>query len=250
MSLLDLPDETLHSIIEIIVPESLDDIALTCKKLWNNCQSFLEKYNKLRKRFRHVKYTRSRYITKYEPPKCDDGYDEAQEVLSDNAGIQIDNVIQLLLYIAAEPTAARYIQSAYLWKDDLSFETPTWSVNPYGEFYPILSLLRQSPYLEKCEEDPDDWFFHIRHKYYAYADVFLLTLLPNVKILTPSIRLDNMFVKRHKTLLVQVAEWANDSTKLFPSLSKLEVIQLLIATERLVFYAEKHFVGIFDQVFS
>lgn len=55
MGLLKLPNETVHSIIETIVPESFDDIALTCKTLWHNCQPFLEKYNTLRKRFRHFK---------------------------------------------------------------------------------------------------------------------------------------------------------------------------------------------------
>lgn len=91
----------------------------------------------------------------------------------------------------------------------------------------ILSLLAESLYLAKCEEDPHDWLSHIRRCYYAYADVFLLSLLPNVKALTPSIRLDNMTVKRHRTFLAQVAEWANDSSKPCPSLSQLQFIQPL-----------------------
>jgi hypothetical protein len=88
MMFMQLPIELLDRIIQHTLPEGFESVALTCKRIYGQCITFIAHHNELRSRFRTFEY----YLRPY--------------------GLNLTSASDMLLRIAAEPVVARYIRSA------------------------------------------------------------------------------------------------------------------------------------------
>jgi hypothetical protein len=221
MALLNLPTEILSRIIKETIPESFENLAVTCITAYNASQYFLPKHNKFRRRYRNF------------------AYGSAQELQD---GRTCATSLQLIHGIAEEPVIARYIVSADFKNDQLPEEVETCraqiqqiTASPY-----VLQLLKNSSYLQSAGVDPSTVLHHLisQHKPAGTASLaatFLLTLLPNVTTLAlpknweESERLlyDAPTVEKPlevRDLLDEIVERANDPSDSTAGLSKLTSI--------------------------
>ena len=110
-----------------------------------------------------------------------------------NDEIEIHSVLELLQYIARRPVVARYMVSVDLSHDSLGESTydAEEAEKPLikGDTTGILWLLQDSPYLSKRGYDASTWLEAMQNTADGHADVFLLTLLPNVEELVVSGRM-------------------------------------------------------------
>ncbi|KXH44422.1 hypothetical protein CNYM01_07283 [Colletotrichum nymphaeae SA-01] len=155
MSLLHLPVEVLQSIILETIPESIDNVALTCKKLYEASERYLVQHNILRRRFRHFAFDVV-------------GSDDDERIHGTETFIV--NSLDLLMKIIHHPIIAQYIQIA-----DLRLLSATCNIKALREF------LHKSPYLKEIGEDPDFWEGMIRHEALGHAEFLLLSLLTHVR---------------------------------------------------------------------
>ena len=173
MHLLELPNELLTFIIQDTLPEGFESFLLTCKAVLVIGESFISRYNQLRKTYQHFKYLPPPYRWVETP------------------GTFVSS-IQLLREIIHEPIIARYIQNA-----DFKYEQILDNCDPKlveilcedSDINAGLSrLLNESPYLRAAGENPAKWLDAILSgQGLRYATTFLLTLLPNVrKLATPA----------------------------------------------------------------
>ena len=168
MALTHLPNELLENIIIHVLPEGFESLALTCKKIHALCTPFVEHHNKLRSHFQNFTY----YDKTYEP------------------SFTIRSAFNLIAHIAIEPVVARYIQEADFMVDSrFTRGIPREMVTDVNRDEAVVRLLADSSYLKEAGLNWKKYYAAIEEdlnaaRYSQHAAAFLLTLLPNVKVLT------------------------------------------------------------------
>lgn len=233
MSIVELPHEILHNVIELTIPEAFEDVVLTCKKFLDIGSTFLEKHNRLRRRFRHFGY--SGHVSNDMDSDASQGSDSEERltlVPTKAIEIGINTPIELVQFIAAEPIAARYILTADLTEDMLPELDSELDDNGTGRALvgengdTLLELLRSSPYIAETGCSPEHWLQAIHTTLQGHVDTFVLTLLPNVTTLSPSPRLGKGYLEEECWLILDaIVRNANDKTTSDAALSRLESVQ-------------------------
>lgn len=182
MALTLLPNEILVSIVEHVIPEGFESLALTCQKFNSLCGPFLSQHNIRRARFYNFRY----YTEWYTEP------------------FQVRSAFDLIALIAVEPIIARYVINADFSRDSWLTNGRPRAFNP--DVRPedfridakldcsgsIHNLLAASPYLTAAGLDWKQYWMtidtdleNIEYRGYSqHASTFLLTLLPNTKTIT------------------------------------------------------------------
>ncbi|KAK2760242.1 hypothetical protein FQN54_002309 [Arachnomyces sp. PD_36] len=171
MSLTALPTELLDEIILRSLPESFENLALTCKGIYELCTPFIEHHNTLRAEFQNFNY--SGRATHPSPNALKTAWD-------------------LIVRIAIEPDVARYIQELDLMIDGHPYRGGLSGMLPHatdpncGEA--VSKLLASSRHLQQVGVDWEEFYAEVEEdleerRYSQSASAFLLTLLPNVKTL-------------------------------------------------------------------
>jgi hypothetical protein len=170
MILTNLPGELLDMIIEYSQPQSFENLATTCKKVYARCAPFIKRHNKLRFRFRTFNYCSH--------PR--------------------DNVVaasDLINIIAADPMVARYIRTANLVNDSSFLKhartrgEPPKSVPTIEEGGVTVHLFANSTYLQRAQLDWREYYSTFAEdvremRYSQHGSAFLLTLLEETEKLT------------------------------------------------------------------
>ncbi|KAK4902773.1 hypothetical protein LTR27_000712 [Elasticomyces elasticus] len=170
--LLALPAELLDEIMGYTLPDGLESLVLSCKKIYSVAKDHIHTHELYKRRWRSFRYAHGEMDHSIKVP------------------------VELLLAIANDPLVARYIQTANLWhktQDDDSFVESTERVlDNDTSVAAIRSLLNQSHYLRQAKQDPSRWLANMRNKdddqdrrYWAnLCTTILLTLLPDLRELT------------------------------------------------------------------
>lgn len=202
MSLLSLPTEILQGIIGYLIPESYERIALACKNTHYASLCYRKDYNARRKRFRHFSYD-------LEPEsEGGNGHDQGSSTRRHAHYAPICNAHDLLQVMAESPSIGRYIRTADFSGDNLGVIssdehfgiTKLRPPPPYlhGDQTTLLKLLRSSPYIPAAHSSPEKWLEGMTTERLGHSDMFLLTLLPNVRRLTVSPRHASRFTLRRR----------------------------------------------------
>ncbi|KAH9904490.1 hypothetical protein F4778DRAFT_732670 [Xylariomycetidae sp. FL2044] len=175
MALLQMPVELLLEIAELSLPYGFESLSLTCKHIHHATSSLLARHNWRRCHFRRFTY----------------GFGNHDELIG-----KISTGPDLLLFIARDPIIAEYIVEL-----DMAYRGHIDDVNKVDESEVARSTIRcseplrrlvaacrplqcaglsVSKYIEGVAEDKSPYDVERRD----YTTVFLLTLLPNLKILT------------------------------------------------------------------
>ncbi|EPE30323.1 F-box protein [Glarea lozoyensis ATCC 20868] len=180
--LFDLPTELVDVIIENTLPEGFESLALSCKDLWDHCIPHLPRHNYYRSKYRNFSF---------KAPWKED---------PDNANM-ICPVVELLMRISTEPIIARYIEHANFSENDVDLSMSLMRVVRLPEVTsedPFVALFAKSQYLHDADLDWRHYYTEMDTEYthdtsagfdgfgglsVIHATDFLLTLLPNVKIL-------------------------------------------------------------------
>lgn len=232
-SLLDLPLELLSQVVRETIPTDFEAAALSCQTLFAASNPFRTQYNTRKQRFR--KFTLSRRLDERPDGAEESPSGEYWDELTNKTGIQISNTRQLLEQIALDPSIANYIQSLDLngpGNDEEDEEMFELGETPLPEN--VVHLVHTSPFIEAVDGDKEHWVGGIK-LVDIEADVFLLTLLPNVRELRLHTRWGNLdpFNRRQKPqterlwpVLKLITHRANHPTE-FPDapLSKLRTIR-------------------------
>ncbi|KAI1088115.1 F-box domain protein [Rostrohypoxylon terebratum] len=169
-----LPNELILEIIQEALPESFENLALTCKTIYQLCTPFIENHNRLRHRFRTFTYLD-------DPP--------------DSSPLSIRTAFEIIKRIAVEPMTAFYIEHVTLVDDSLMWSLrgkPPQVLPDVDRGGPIVELFTNSTYLKEAGLDWKEYYCSIGedlgrpglHRYSQRAAAFLLTLLPNLKTLS------------------------------------------------------------------
>ncbi|KAI9661816.1 MAG: hypothetical protein M1821_009055 [Bathelium mastoideum] len=167
MALMRLPPELLDMIIANALPEGFESIALTSKRAYALCKPLIRYHNKLCSQFRNFTY----YVKSADP------------VVKDGSAFD------LIARIAVEPVVAKYIQDANFKMDGFFTYRKPRELLVDAHCEGVARLLADSPYLEQAGLDWKEYYAAIEEeiatvRYSQHAAAFLLTLLPNVKVLT------------------------------------------------------------------
>ncbi|KAG7053166.1 F-box domain protein [Colletotrichum scovillei] len=163
MSLLHLPVEVLQTIILETIPQSIDNVALTCKKLYEASERYLVQHNILKRRFRHFAFDVV-------------GPDDDEKIYGTETFVV--NSLDLLMKITHNPIIAQYIQIADL---KIAFGNVQYHSGDISHLPPLtrdedIKALREflhgSPYLKEIGQDPDFWESMIRHEALGHAKFF------------------------------------------------------------------------------
>ncbi|TPX17736.1 uncharacterized protein E0L32_002837 [Thyridium curvatum] len=178
MSLTSLPTEILHQVIDDLLPEGLESIALTCKALYQVSSTLFAFHRRMRDRYEHFSYSKSKSV---------DGV-ETWDSRTEASGIKIRHAADLLQRIAEDPRVARYIRFADFKADAsiASYPSPMETLeggsvlDRLAENVAMMRLVREStwPYLRDAGLDPQA----LPEKLPPVVDTLvLLTMLPNVR---------------------------------------------------------------------
>ncbi|OHE94212.1 hypothetical protein CORC01_10550 [Colletotrichum orchidophilum] len=187
MALLNLPVELLQRIIAETIPDSIENVAITCSTLYRASQIYLEQHNKLRRRYRHFSYSK---LSRTSP--SDIRAEEEWDICTKDTGLRIVNAVDFILAIIRNPLIPRYVETA-----DLKASFGVRNFDPgdnsqgTGPLFPrvrgeadievLREFLRTSPYLEQTGSNPETWMEGIQNDVVGHAEVFLLTLLTHVR---------------------------------------------------------------------
>lgn len=247
MSFLKLPNEILQQVISLVGPETFEDAALACKQIYHASSPFWKEHNALRKRFRHFQYSGRRGSS--ERPVASQQDAAEPEILDENENvnkgrgdgranerkddIKIHSVLELLQYIARHPVVARYMVYVDLSHDFLGEHT--YDVQDAekplikGDTSGILRLLQDSPYLNKRGYDASTWLEAMQQTADGHADIFLLTLLPNVEELVVSGRMaDASYSDRNVNESEDEREGGGDETAASPILQCRSILEDIV----------------------
>ncbi|KAK5680373.1 hypothetical protein LTS10_007300 [Elasticomyces elasticus] len=170
--LLALPAELLDAIMGYTLPDGLESLVLSCKKIYSVAKDHIHTHELYKRRWRSFRY---------------------EDAYTDHA-IRIP--IELLVAIANDPLVARYIQTANFWHkmqdDDAFVESTELVLMNATSMAAIGSLLKQSHYLRQAKQDPSRWLANMCNKdddqdrrYWAnLCTAILLTLLPDLREFT------------------------------------------------------------------
>lgn len=166
MSLMGLPPELLCQIIRETIPIDYESFVLSCRTIYEIGREFLEKHNRLRRRFRRFQYDDSLQCS-----------------------------LQLLWTIARDPIIAEYIQSANF-LDDVSPEKLQLKGLKEWDFFLgdgnavqlIKDVFKQSQLPQHVNSDPHEWLKRIATgntigALSILATTVILSLLPNLEAL-------------------------------------------------------------------
>jgi hypothetical protein len=170
MALTNLPHELLDIIVEYSLPQSFENLAMTCKRIYARCIPFIKRHNELRSRFRDFVY-----------------YAHARDTL-----VAASDLINL---IAADPIVARYIRTANLVYDSRFLShlrvrgEPPKSVPSIEDGGAIVQLFANSTYLQRAGLDWRRYYSTFAEdvremRYSQHGSAFLLTLLCDTENLT------------------------------------------------------------------
>ncbi|KAE8386259.1 hypothetical protein BDV23DRAFT_7356 [Aspergillus alliaceus] len=221
-SLLDLPMELLVQIIQETIPVDFEAAALSCKAMFAASAPFRAQYTRQRKRFRNFRFSRKveENPEGAEEPGLGDHWDE----ITQETGIKIVTTRELLEQIALDPSVAQYIRFIDLREHEEDEE----AINALDAEVPrtLRDLVLTSPFIEAVRGNPDDWIGGIKVSGLD-ADVFLLTLLPQVREIALRPRWDEIDLcnERLSSVLNLVTHRANHP-EAFPDapLSRLSVV--------------------------
>lgn len=208
-----LPPELFDPIVRLTIPDTFESLATTCKAVHRACLPHIKEYNNYRRRFKHFLF------------------DNEQDEVGYCATGPICHAIDLLGLIARHPIVASYIKTAdfsndalgYIEGSETGYEPPYLPENKDQ----ILELLRSSPYLAAQGCDAALWLKEMDDELSAYADVFLLTLLPNVVDISPSERYMESDGEPLESMVDYIASCANNPpSPLQRSLSKLRRVRV------------------------
>ncbi|KAE8382249.1 hypothetical protein BDV26DRAFT_29812 [Aspergillus bertholletiae] len=178
LSLLDLPLELLVQIVQETIPAGFEAAALSCKTLYTASAPSRAKYDTQRKRFRKFKF--SRKLEENPGDAEESGSGECWDKITQEMGIRITTTRGLLEHIALDRSVAQYIQSidltGHVDDDDEEIEELEDVEIPEN----LKNLVLTSPFIQAAGGDPKDWIHGIKEST-LYADVFLLTLLSEVR---------------------------------------------------------------------
>ncbi|CAG8893362.1 unnamed protein product [Penicillium egyptiacum] len=199
-SLLGLPLELLVQIVQGTIPVDFEATALSCKTLFAASTPFRAQHATRRKRFRNFAFSRKVEEKPEGAEESDSG--EYWDEITQETGIRIMTTRELLEHIALDHSVAQYIQSIDLRGSalDTDEEEDEDVINSLEAEVPetLRNLVLTSPFIEAVNGDLDDWIRGIRWST-IYADVFLLTLLSQVRKVALHPRWDELdpLNKRH-----------------------------------------------------
>jgi hypothetical protein len=202
MQLLDLPLDILQLIVDATIPESIENLALTCWPIYMASESALRRYNSLYRPFKILTHS-----GRNEEVAC----------------------FKLVHRIAHDHLVARSIVSAHLVGTDRPEDD--YEEDSSFSLVAIKSLLEQSWYLKRAEIDPTNFLDTWRVALWRpHGYIFLFTLLSNLSELSLPFMWD-LVVNRSTgqaenawKLLNAIVERANDPTEPSAGLSNLTTI--------------------------
>ena len=174
---MDFPNELLEIVVIHALPESFESLALSCKRIYALCTPFIEHHNTLRWHFQNFHYCKTN-----KPFKLN------QELFTfpDTAS----SAFNLIARIAVEPVVARYIQEADFENDSRLGQglDRRWTTHPYYCDQAVSKLFANSPYLEEVGSGWKGYYAAMEEdlnagRYSQHAAAFVLTLLPNLRVL-------------------------------------------------------------------
>jgi hypothetical protein len=187
MAFMELPTELMQQIIPYTLPEGFESLALTCKLLYTLCSPFVEHHNNLRFHFRKFEYNKTNKDFR------EFRYHHDLLRFPDTA----TSAYSLISRIAIEPVVAGYILEADFSLDSHIYDRippplreralhETW--RDRGEA--VRQLFANSLYLREAGLDWEEYYNTMMEDVNSWrrsehAAAFLLTLLPNLEVLTP-----------------------------------------------------------------
>ncbi|GKT42797.1 uncharacterized protein ColSpa_02978 [Colletotrichum spaethianum] len=263
MALLGLPLELIQCIIKETIPESVENVALTCTSLHNASKIYLGEHNRLRKRYKHFSYSKySREVRRGRPRRNCQGH---WDPITQETGVELQGATELIQEITRNPVIPRYIQTADLkgnvgmtnYPDDIideDYEDPARQCQPKfpritheAVISQLRHLLNDSPYVMEASVDSEAWLSGMLDDTSGHAEVLLLTLLPNVRELalpqhrdqlpgriSGHLRYGEETPRSNRKIIWPVLDAlvrrANDPTIAEASLSKLEIYKPFTGT--------------------
>lgn len=159
------------------LPEGFESLVLSCKRIYGLCTPFLEHHNTLRWHFQNFHYCKTN-----KPFKLN------QELLTFRD--TISSAFNLIARIAIEPVVAHYIQEADFGYDSRLGQglDSRWTTHRYYCDQAVRELFANSSYLAEAGLDWKQYYAtvvedHNAGRYSQHAAAFVLTLLPNLKVL-------------------------------------------------------------------
>jgi hypothetical protein len=187
MALMQLPTELLQQIIPHTLPEGFESLALTCKFLYTLCIPFLEYHNNLRFHFQTFEYNKTNKDFR------EFRYHHDLLRFPDTA----TSAYSLISRIAIEPVVCRYILEADFSLDSHIYDRipPTIRENAVFETWrnrgeAVRQLFANSLCLKEAGLDWKEYYSTMMEDVHSWrrsehAAAFVLTLLPNLEVLTP-----------------------------------------------------------------
>ncbi|TLS30314.1 hypothetical protein PpBr36_03778 [Pyricularia pennisetigena] len=205
-SFLSLPLELAAQIAHASIPDGIEGLALTCKQLHAAAEPLLAEHYRLKRRFRRFRFPLSHDVrTQFLAPgtRASDPADPDPALRA--TGIRIHKTIDLIRAILVNPVVRDYILEADL-RGEPSINNPDYrdldddlrlplEPNRSSSFPRIeendrdlfRTALYNSAYLQHANQDPEHWLEQLTNTCTGHAEVFLLTLLPRVKLLYPPV---------------------------------------------------------------
>lgn len=222
MGFASLPAEALEEIFRYCLLDPDSDsyaaLALTCRKAHQAGSLYLQ----YRKRFRKFRYNVPAEAELQDWGQFGSGYENPLTAT-------IYNALDLLQVIAATPLIATLIREPDFSDDSLRDEGDVPEDLMPGDTTALLALLKDSPYLAAQSYDPEEWLAKMRTEFEGHADMFLLTLLPNLRRFVSShrqayTRCDSRYSDWTDKLLASLVHCANHPSPSRNALSKLEYV--------------------------
>ncbi|KAK3385835.1 hypothetical protein B0H63DRAFT_393875 [Podospora didyma] len=242
-----LPNELTHEILGYCSPDDFESVLLTCKDMFAAGSAMVPKHNRMQKQFRHFSYNRPRKNSFLDEATGMRHYCDVPAAFVEDT-FAVDSPLQLLRQIAGDPRTTIYIRSInfeYTSRPRANTLPYTWaSESTAASDDKLLSLIRNSPYLVDAGVDVDLWINAMGSKEFRefekelLAVTLLLTLLPNVREITPAAHWDTLWehgptvhdaVWAVLDVIVQKANELN-AQESGASLAKLEVVKRPLIT--------------------
>lgn len=221
MAFMDLPTELMQQIIPYTLPGGFESLALTCKLLYTLCSPFLEHHNNLRFHFRKFEYNKTNKDFR------EFRYHHDLLRFPDTA----TSAYSLISRIAIEPVVAGHILEADFSLDSHIYDRippplrervvhETW--RDRGEA--VRQLFANSLYLREAELDWEEYYNTMMEdvnswRRLEHAAAFLLTLLPNLEVLT--LKLSEFRSPAPQKLITTILEIARGNPHSNASLSQV-----------------------------
>ncbi|KAE8410750.1 hypothetical protein BDV36DRAFT_306862 [Aspergillus pseudocaelatus] len=171
-----LPNELLETVILHSLPEGFESLALTCKHLYALCTPHIKHHNRLRWHFESFEYGKTDLVVQHKLSLLILPYTAC-------------SAFNLITRIAVEPTVAHYVGEADFEKDgQFTRGISRTLATDASRDKAVTRLLAESSYLREAGLEWHEYYAgieddHDAARYSQYAAAFVLTLLPNLKVL-------------------------------------------------------------------